>query len=166
MAWTRMRCNWMVLQVDEIPLSRPKRNIARDFSDGGDTSVACGPCLHEFDQWPCTHAPTICTQTIDLTTSLPPFRPAVLFAEVVSHFFPKLVDLHNYRCLHNSLGSHPKLQALTSAKSERKISCLLCKKQNHHSTVVLWHVMMLPPVFLCRAMAKGLLVSHHHLLVA
>jgi hypothetical protein len=22
-------------QVDEIPLSRPKRNIARDFSDGG-----------------------------------------------------------------------------------------------------------------------------------
>ena len=23
--------NW----VDEIPLSRPKRNIARDFSDGG-----------------------------------------------------------------------------------------------------------------------------------
>ena len=25
--------NW----VDEIPLSRPKRNIARDFSDGGKT---------------------------------------------------------------------------------------------------------------------------------
>ncbi len=23
-------------QVDEIPLSRPKRNIARDFSDGGE----------------------------------------------------------------------------------------------------------------------------------
>uniref|UniRef100_A0A0G4HKN3 Calponin-homology (CH) domain-containing protein n=1 Tax=Chromera velia CCMP2878 TaxID=1169474 RepID=A0A0G4HKN3_9ALVE len=42
--------NW----VDEIPLSRPKRNIARDFSDG------------------------------------------VLMAEVVSHFFPRLVDLHNY----------------------------------------------------------------------
>ncbi|GBF94311.1 hypothetical protein Rsub_06933 [Raphidocelis subcapitata] len=40
--------------VDEIPLSRPKRNIARDFSDG------------------------------------------VLVAEVVSHFFPKVVELHNY----------------------------------------------------------------------
>ncbi len=27
--------NW----VDEIPLSRPKRNIARDFSDGGMTNL-------------------------------------------------------------------------------------------------------------------------------
>jgi hypothetical protein len=40
--------------VDEIPLSRPKRNIARDFSDG------------------------------------------VLMAEVTKHFFPRLVELHNY----------------------------------------------------------------------
>lgn len=40
--------------VDEIPLSRPKRNIARDFADG------------------------------------------VLLAEVVAHYFPKLVELHNY----------------------------------------------------------------------
>ncbi|KXS20069.1 DUF1042-domain-containing protein [Gonapodya prolifera JEL478] len=40
--------------IDEIPLSRPKRNITRDFSDG----VAC--------------------------------------AEVVHHFLPKLVELHNY----------------------------------------------------------------------
>ncbi|XP_013403112.1 sperm flagellar protein 1 isoform X3 [Lingula anatina] len=40
--------------IDGIPLSRPKRNITRDFSDG------------------------------------------VLAAEVVKHFFPKLVDLHNY----------------------------------------------------------------------
>lgn len=29
----QMIYNW----VDEIPLSRPKRNIARDFSDGGKT---------------------------------------------------------------------------------------------------------------------------------
>ncbi|CEM02240.1 unnamed protein product [Vitrella brassicaformis CCMP3155] len=42
--------NW----VDEIPLSRPKKNISRDFADG------------------------------------------VLMAEVVSHLFPKLVELHNY----------------------------------------------------------------------
>ncbi|XP_064631486.1 sperm flagellar protein 1-like isoform X2 [Lineus longissimus] len=40
--------------VDEIPLSRPKRNITRDFSDG------------------------------------------VLVAETMKHFFPKLVELHNY----------------------------------------------------------------------
>ncbi|CAB3987525.1 sperm flagellar 1-like [Paramuricea clavata] len=40
--------------IDEIPLSRPKRNIARDFSDG------------------------------------------VLVAEIVSHFLPKLVEIHNY----------------------------------------------------------------------
>lgn len=40
--------------VDEIPLSRPKRNIARDFADG------------------------------------------VLMAEVVHHYFPRLVELHNY----------------------------------------------------------------------
>ena len=40
--------------IDEIPLSRPKRNIARDFSDG------------------------------------------VLMAEVIRHYFPTLVELHNY----------------------------------------------------------------------
>jgi hypothetical protein len=40
--------------IDEIPLSRQKKNINRDFSDG------------------------------------------VLAAEVVHHFLPKLVELHNY----------------------------------------------------------------------
>jgi len=40
--------------IDEIPLSRPKRNIARDFSDG------------------------------------------VLLAEVIKHYFPTMVELHNY----------------------------------------------------------------------
>ena len=40
--------------VDTIPLSRPKRNIARDFSDG------------------------------------------VLCAEIVHHYLPKVIDLHNY----------------------------------------------------------------------
>eukprot|EP00965_Chrysotila_dentata_P233846 6199833-Pleurochrysis_carterae.AAC.2 len=40
--------------VDEVPLSRPKRNIARDFADG------------------------------------------VLTAEMVAHYFPKLVEMHNY----------------------------------------------------------------------
>ncbi|XP_069741398.1 sperm flagellar protein 1 isoform X3 [Narcine bancroftii] len=40
--------------IDQIPLSKPKRNVARDFSDG------------------------------------------VMVAEVVKHFLPKLVDMHNY----------------------------------------------------------------------
>ena len=42
--------NW----IDEVPLSRPKKNITRDFSDG------------------------------------------VLLAEVIKHFLPKVIDLHNY----------------------------------------------------------------------
>ncbi|CAL8464583.1 g4118 [Coccomyxa elongata] len=46
------------LWVDEIPLSRPKRNIARDFADG------------------------------------------VLVAEIVHHYFPRLVELHNYSGAH------------------------------------------------------------------
>jgi hypothetical protein len=40
--------------VDEIPLSRPKRNIARDFADG------------------------------------------VLAAEIVAHYFPRIIEVHNY----------------------------------------------------------------------
>lgn len=40
--------------IDEIPLSRPKRTITRDFSDG------------------------------------------MLVAEVIQHYFPKMVDLHNF----------------------------------------------------------------------
>ena len=51
----QMVYNW----VDEIPLSRPKRNIARDFADG------------------------------------------VLMAEIIKHFHPKLIDLHNYPAAHS-----------------------------------------------------------------
>lgn len=46
--------------VDEVPLSRPKRNIARDFADG------------------------------------------VLAAEIVAHFIPRLVELHNYPCANST----------------------------------------------------------------
>eukprot|EP00835_Amoeboradix_gromovi_P004677 NODE_379_length_9676_cov_0.362222.p4 type:complete len:168 gc:universal NODE_379_length_9676_cov_0.362222:8752-8249(-) len=44
----------MLEWIDNIPLSRPKKNFSRDFSD------------------------------------------AILAAEVVKHFFPKLVEMHNY----------------------------------------------------------------------
>eukprot|EP01139_Manchomonas_bermudensis_P025139 Amastigsp_a844434_371.p1 type:complete len:233 gc:universal Amastigsp_a844434_371:121-819(+) len=50
--------NELYVWVDEVPLSRPKRNIARDFADG------------------------------------------VLYAELVHHYFPKLVELHNYSAAH------------------------------------------------------------------
>lgn len=45
--------------VDEIPLSRPKRNISRDFAD------------------------------------------AKMMAEIIKHFHPKLVELHNYPQAHS-----------------------------------------------------------------
>ena len=60
--------NW----VDEIPLSRPKRNIARDFSDGG--------IIHN-----------IFFEFININLYY-----IVLLAEVVKHFIPHIVDLHNY----------------------------------------------------------------------
>jgi len=44
--------------IDEVPLSRPKKNIARDFSDG------------------------------------------VLIAEIIHHYLPKMVELHNYSTAH------------------------------------------------------------------
>lgn len=37
----------LYLWVDNIPLSRPKRNLSRDFSDGGMCSSVCAPvCPH------------------------------------------------------------------------------------------------------------------------
>lgn len=71
--------------VDEIPLSRPKRNFTRDFSDG------------------------------------------VLVAEIVNHFCPKIIDIHNYSAANatqqkmynwNTLNQRPfkKLQMQVSKK--------------------------------------------------
>jgi hypothetical protein len=44
-----------------VPLSRPKKNITRDFADGGTT-----------------------------------LNKLVMIAEIISHYFPKLVEMHNY----------------------------------------------------------------------
>lgn len=51
---THEECTQVYMWVDSIPLSRPKKNVARDFSD------------------------------------------AVLAAEIVRHFHPRLIDMHNY----------------------------------------------------------------------
>jgi hypothetical protein len=62
----QMIYNW----VDEIPLSRPKRNIARDFSDGGKIIINKNTLI-------------------------------VLVAEIVKHFVPHIVELHNYSAAHS-----------------------------------------------------------------
>ena len=69
--------------IDEIPLSRPKRNIARDFSDG------------------------------------------VLVAEIVHHFIPKLVEIHNYSAANSvtqKKDNWSTLQRKVLARLEYKVS--------------------------------------------
>lgn len=88
-------------QVDDIPLSRPKRNISRDFADGGTLLKALGISCYR-------RAPTAADPSAACDAALPAsqaphlkmllFCPAVLLAEVVANYFPKLVELHNYRC--------------------------------------------------------------------
>lgn len=87
--------------MDEIPLSRPKRNIARDFADGGKLqSLFYNPCLqHLTARWV---RPPGCSRAnhslyVLLLLVLVLCLTAVLLAEVVAHYFPKLVELHNYR---------------------------------------------------------------------
>jgi len=58
--------------IDELPLSRPKRHIARDFSD------------------------------------------AVLAAEIVKHFCPRMVDLHNYQPANSTTQKQTNWQTLNS----------------------------------------------------
>jgi len=62
--------------IDGIPFSRPKKNIARDFSDGGTRF------LFTFS------SPIMIPITFD---TFP-----VLCAELIAHFQPKNVDMHNY----------------------------------------------------------------------
>lgn len=68
--------NW----VDQIPLSRPKKNITRDFADG------------------------------------------VLMAEIVSHYFPKLVELHNY------IASTSAATKLANWNTLNSIQLLMCRE--------------------------------------
>ena len=68
--------------IDGIPLSRPKKNITRDFSDG------------------------------------------VLIAEIIHHFIPKLVDLHNYTAA-NSTTTKLDNWNLLSRKCLGKLNCVL-----------------------------------------
>lgn len=99
--------------VDSVPLSRPKRNITRDFADGG--TPACGgsarrPLLPAHcRRQPPHHA----TPRHHL-----PFPRAVLTAEIVHHYFPKLVELHNYSPAHNSVQKMYNWQTLNQKVSD------------------------------------------------
>ena len=81
--------------VDSIPVSRPKRNIARDFSDGG----MCGGLPTTVEQRGSSLKNDWRTRSHNGTLSVS--HPillliAVMLAEIVHHYFPKLVELHNY----------------------------------------------------------------------
>jgi hypothetical protein len=72
--------------VDDIPLSRPKRNIARDFCDG------------------------------------------VLTAEIVAHYFPKIVELHSYPAA-NSFSQKSYNWATLNQKVFKKMAFQLTKEE-------------------------------------
>ena len=74
--------NW----VDEITLSRPKKNISRDFSDG------------------------------------------VLMAELMKHYYPRLVELHNYSAANSIVQKLNNWKTLNS-KVFKKLGFQLSKKE-------------------------------------
>jgi hypothetical protein len=80
----QMIYNW----VDEIPLSRPKRNIARDFSDGGKWNSTVNFINDTFE--------SIRFWSLFILNII-----VVLLAEVVKHYIPHLVEIHNYSAAHS-----------------------------------------------------------------
>lgn len=96
--------------IDKIPLSRPKRHITRDFSDGGrkkpsrliskGAKQAAGRTYFKFVTWLLCGVwlKTLSVYLLfwDLTASPLNSCCLVMAAEVVKYFLPKLVDLHNY----------------------------------------------------------------------
>lgn len=67
--------------LDTIPLSKSRKNIARDFSDGGQWSH-CHQRMYGI---------ALTTSSIIFICSL-----SVLMAELLKYFYPKMVELHNY----------------------------------------------------------------------
>ena len=88
----------LYIWVDGIPLSRPKKNIARDFSDGGVCqrcrSVAC---ICSYSPPPSIPHINLCSAADEGPAETTLCCHAVLMAEVVHNFYPRLVELHNYR---------------------------------------------------------------------
>uniref|UniRef100_A0A8B9ECD5 Sperm flagellar 1 n=1 Tax=Anser cygnoides TaxID=8845 RepID=A0A8B9ECD5_ANSCY len=89
--------------VDAVPLSRPRRNIARDFSDGG--ARGPGPPGSRAGAWGglgrgCGARPGPSVgpgpASRPCPRASPPPPPPVLAAELVKFFFPAMVQLHSY----------------------------------------------------------------------
>ena len=87
--------------IDEIPLSRAKKNIARDFSDGGERAPYY-----------------IIARSIFIVDSL---VYLVLTAEIVHHFLPHLVELHNYSPANSSTHKIENWRTLNSETYTRKL---------------------------------------------
>lgn len=99
--------------IDEIPLSRQKKNITRDFSDGGRI-----PVIRVYN----INSKAIISVTL--------FPSEVLTAEIVHHFLPHLVELHNYSPANSSLQKMENWKTLNSKMklffhSQLKFFCLL-----------------------------------------
>ncbi|XP_068168754.1 sperm flagellar protein 1-like [Antennarius striatus] len=83
--------------LDQIPLSRPRRNITRDFSDGvmaAEVTTDRPMSKEELEDLHKWFNKIPLSQPIKNITR--DFSDGVMAAEVVKHFFPKLVDLYNY----------------------------------------------------------------------
>ncbi|MGH0151040.1 UNVERIFIED_CONTAM: hypothetical protein FKN15_019190 [Acipenser sinensis] len=73
--------------VDNMPLSRPKRNVTRDFSDGEAGLNSLQELYSWVDNMPLSRPKRNVTRD---------FSDGVLAAEIVNFHFPKLVEMHNY----------------------------------------------------------------------
>lgn len=71
-----------------MPLSRPQRNIHRDFADAGKLQWTLFLCMRDAGPHPCCRSHS---KLFDLH--------AVLVAEIIALYMPKLVNLHNYSCV-------------------------------------------------------------------
>ena len=67
--------------IDQVPLSRSKRRIERDFSDGGIKNLIYSIFFPEF------------IQILNIK---------VMVAELVKYYFPNWVELHNYAPANNT----------------------------------------------------------------
>jgi hypothetical protein len=80
--------------VDQIPLSRPKRNIARDFADGGNGAWCSGFVSSQGRS-------RVVTRDSNSYYCVLYRISAVLVSEITKHFFPRMVELHNYSSSHS-----------------------------------------------------------------
>ena len=87
MSTTEEELQELYVWVDQIQFSRPKRNIARDFSDG--VLLVRIPTIFHHTHF--TLFAYYCSENLRVSTLTLYFQ-----AELLAHFYPKLVEIHNY----------------------------------------------------------------------